>query len=158
MFEIIVLNRIFYKTHNEISKSRHRQNWFKHLQKKIMFASQFKNVKCFSRNKYEIKCFCVDQNSFAHLLLTIDVNLIIVFVFIITNWVEHATRYFRNDSLLNNWNLRQNYIHEKLNHLTSSLKIQDRLLFECRDEIFHNSTYYINAFTIIIIITKDCYN
>ncbi len=90
-------------------------------------------------------------------MLTIDVNLIIVFIFIITNWKEHATRYFKDDSLLNNWNLQQNYTHERLNHLTSSLRIQDRLFFECRSEIFHNTTCHINASTIIIIITKNCY-
>jgi hypothetical protein len=158
MLEIIVLNRILYKAHNEISKSRRQQDWSKHLQKRIMSTSQFKNVKCFSRNKYEIECFCVDQNSFARLLSTIDVNLLIVFVFIITNWVKHATRYFKDDSLLNNWNLRQSYTHEKLNHLAFSLRIQDRSLLECRNEIFHNTTCYINASTIIIIIAKNCYN
>jgi hypothetical protein len=158
MLEIIVSNRIFYKTHSEISKSRRQQNWSKHLQKKIMSASQFKNVKCLSRNKYEIECFCIDQNSFARLLLTIDINLFIVSAFIITNWVEHATRYLRNDFLLSNENLRQNYTHERLNHLTSSLRIQNRSLFECRNEIFHNTICHINASTIIIIITKNCYN
>jgi hypothetical protein len=136
MLEVIVLNRILYKAHNEISKSRRQQDWSKHLQKKIMSASQFKNVKCFSRNKYEIECFCIDQSSFARLLSTIDVNLFIVSAFIITNWIEHATRYFKDDSLLSNWNLRQNYTHERLNHLASSLRIQDRSLLKCRSEFF----------------------
>jgi hypothetical protein len=43
-------------------------------------------------------------------------------------------------------------MHEKLNYLTSSLRIQDRSLLECRSEIFHNTTCHINASIIIIII------
>jgi hypothetical protein len=126
--------------------------------RKLCLHHNLKNVKCFSRNKYEIKCFCVNQSSFARLLSIIDVNLFIIFAFIITNKVEHTTRYLKDDSLLNNWNVRQNYTHERLNHLASSLRIQDRSLFECRNEIFHNTTCHINASTIIIIITKNCYN
>jgi hypothetical protein len=38
------------------------------------------------------------------------------------------------------------------------LRVHDRSLLECQSEVFHNTTCHINAFTIIIIITKDCYN
>jgi hypothetical protein len=35
MFDVIVLNRILQKSHNEIEKTRRRQMWSKHLFKEI---------------------------------------------------------------------------------------------------------------------------
>ncbi len=157
MFDVIVLNRILQKFHNKVEKARRRQMWSKHLFKEIESKSQVKNSRCSFMNKYDIECSCVDNNSFAHLVWSINVNLIMISMFIIINCVDHVVRYFRNEILLRSWNLRQIYTRDKLNHLAFRLHIENRDCLERTDENFKLLKCYKDASTIVIITIKECY-
>jgi hypothetical protein len=131
--------------------------WSKHLFKKIESESQIKNSRCFFMNKYDIECSCIDNNSFARLVSSTNVNLIMISTFIIINWVDHIARYLRDEILLESWNLRQIYVRDKLNHFASRLRIENRDLLKRIDENFKSLKCHENASTIVIITIKECY-
>jgi hypothetical protein len=108
-------------------------------------------------NKYDIECSCVDNNSFVRLVSSTNVNLIMISTFIIINWVDHVVRYFRNEILLESWNLRQIYVRDKLNHLAFRLRIENRDLLKRTDENFKSLKCHEDASTIVIITIKKCY-
>jgi hypothetical protein len=157
MLDVIVLNRILQKSHNEVEKTRRKQMWSKHLLREIENESQIKNSRCSFMNKYDIECSCVDNNSFVRLVSSTNVNLIMISTFIIINWIDHVARYFRNEILFESWNLRQIYVRDKLNHFASRLRIENRDLLERTDENFKLLKCHEDASTIVIITTKECY-
>jgi hypothetical protein len=157
MLNVIVLNRILLKAHREIANARQWQTWTKHLRKEIEHDFQFKITHCFFDNKYDIECSCIDNNFFARFISTSNVNLILISTIIIINWIEHVFRYFHNEILLESWNLRQIYTRDKLNHLASRLRIEDRDLLKRANNIFLSLNCHENALTTLIIIIKNCY-
>jgi hypothetical protein len=132
--------------------------WSKHLLREIENESQIKNSRCSFMNKYDIECSCVDNNSFVRLVSSTDVNLIMISTFIIINWIDHVARYLRNEILLDSWNLRQIYVRDKLNHLASRLRIENRKLLKRTDENFKSLKCHEDASTIVIITIKECYH
>jgi hypothetical protein len=157
MLDVIVLNRILQKSHNEVEKIRRKQMWSKHLLRKIENESQIKNSRCSFMNRYDIECLCVNNNSFARFVSSTDVNLIMISTFIIINWVDHIVRYFRNEIFLEFWNLRQIYVRDKLNHFASRLRIENRDLLKRIDENFKSLKCHEDSSTIVIITIKKCY-
>jgi hypothetical protein len=157
MLDVIVLNWILQKFHNEVEKTRRKQMWSKHLLKEIENESQIKNSRCFFMNKYNIECSCVDNNSFVRFVSSTDVNLIMISTFIIINWIDHVVRYLRDEILLESWNLTQIYVRDKLNHFAFRLRIENRDLLKRTDENFKSLKCHEDASTIVIITTKECY-
>jgi hypothetical protein len=158
MLNVITLNEILLKNHYKVQIARYRKAWTMHLSKKIKENSQSNTVKCSSYNKYEIECFCVNDNSSARFRLTTDVNLIMISTVLIIDWVKQTSIILRNDVLLNSWNIKQDYIHERLNHLTSCLRIENRLLLKCINDVFRDSIFYADVSTVVMITIKKCYN
>jgi hypothetical protein len=131
--------------------------WSKHLLKEIESESQIKNSRCFFMNKYDIECSCVDNNLFARLVSSTNVNLIMISTFIIINLIDHVAWYLRNEILLESWSLRQIYVRDKLNHFASRLRIENRDFLKRIDEKFKSLKCHEDASTIVIITIKKCY-
>jgi hypothetical protein len=104
-----------------------------------------------------IECSCVDDNPSARLIPTSGANLIMMPAAIIANWVEHASRYLRNEVLLGSPNLRQAYTRGKLGHLAPRQRIEDRGLRERTDEKSMSLNCHEDASTIVIITIRGCY-
>jgi hypothetical protein len=158
MLDVIALNKVLLKNHYEMQDARCRKAWTMHLSKKIKENSQSSTVKCSSHNRYEIKCLCVNDSSSARLRSTTDVNLIVISAILIIDWVKQTSIILRNDVLLNSWNIRQDYTHERLNHLASHLRIENRSLLKCINDVFRDSTCHADASTVVMITIKKCYN
>ncbi len=83
--------------------------------------------------------------------------MILISAIIIIKWIEHVFRYLHDEILLEFWNLRQIYTRDKLNHLASRLRIEDRSLLKRANNIFLSLNYHEDASTTLIITIRDCY-
>jgi SNF2 family DNA or RNA helicase len=158
MLGVIALNRVLLKNHYEVQDARCREAWTMHLPKGTKENPQSSTAKCPSHNRYGIECPCVDDSPSARLRPTAGANLIVVPAALIAGWVKQTSIILRNDVLLGSWNIRQGYTHGRLDHLAPHLRIEDRPLLECTNDVFRDSACHADASTVVVITTKKCYN
>ena len=157
MLAIITFNRVFYHAKIDINKTRRKETWNKHFKLNNLKNSQSENSKCSFENKFDIECFYVDKNILIILKSCFEVNVIMTFANLMTNWTNKIVKNLMHDFELNSWHIRHDY---KINVNRSVLKLnfsRDRKMFEYVEKLDFAFLYDKNALTMMIIINKLCF-
>ncbi len=85
MLELICLNRLLHIAHDEINDAHYKKKFNEHLKENTFSTFQSRDAKCSFNNKLRIECSCVNANSFACLISSKFVNLVIISSVLIAN-------------------------------------------------------------------------
>ena len=159
MLTLVCLNCILKVAHAEISHDCWAKKYDQHLTWETAESSQLMMTQCSSRDKFEIQCSCIDDDSASQLKSLSDVNLIMMSAALIPNWLQKTYTHLNSDNKLKKWEVRHVYDDVKMNKLVKKLFIENQSLLKLvtiseKSDIFQ---YTIEQTHIIIITTRESY-
>ncbi len=126
MLELICLNHLLHIAHNEINNAHYKKKFNEHLKENTLSTFQSKDAKCSFNNKLKIECSCVNASSSVRLISSKFVNLVIISLILIINWLKKIQIHFNKNNDLLCWQIHHAYCDAKMNALVIRLTWTDR--------------------------------
>ena len=156
---LVCLNHILKVAHAEISHDHWAKKYDQYLTWEITESPQLAMTQYLFRDKFEIQCSCIDDDSASQLKSLSDVNLIMISAALISNWLQKTCTHLNSDNKLNKWEIKHVYDDVKMNKLVKKLFIENQPLLELvtiskKSDIFWHT---IEQTHIIVITTRESY-
>ncbi len=155
------MNHIMKISYYEVKETHESKQFHQHLTKKTSEKPQLKNAECSFNNQWGFLCSCIDDSSASQMIPQMRLNLIMILVALVANWLQEAQIHLNPENKSEKWAVRHTYDDIKMNKLAIKLFKSDRKLLKLKSNNVGNPVHLQPTFEqshIIIIIIRESYS